>query len=86
MSDDDPHTPVTRSPQVEPSEHCRPQSIVPPHPSPMAPQYWPPVGLQVSRGQDGPPLHEPSTQNQPLFGQVVPQSMLPPHALQMVPQ
>src|SRR5215470_5555316 len=45
-----PHTPLPRAPQICPAGHA-PQRSVPPHPSPMSPQYNPlpvgPVGLQT---------------------------------------
>jgi hypothetical protein len=64
-----------------------PQSRVPPHPSPMAPQYLSPlVVLQVKGTQVDEPLHKLLLQVQPALAQVVPQSNVPPHLLPMVPQ
>jgi len=71
------------------AEQSVPQLTELPQPSPMVPQYWPPVaGLQVRGVQPavGPALHRLLWQVQPVFGQVVPQSSELPQPSPMTPQ
>jgi hypothetical protein len=68
-----------------------PQWSVPPHPSPMSPQYWPPPDVvHAPRTQVGPPVHRPllSSQTQPVWKveQVSPQSTVAPQPSPTLPQ
>jgi hypothetical protein len=68
-----------------------PQWSVPPHPSPMSPQYWPPPdAVQALRTQVGPPVHRPLlwSQTHPAWKveQVSPQSAVPPQPSPTLPQ
>lgn len=83
----DPHTWVIVSPQAEPSGHA-PQASVPPHPSPMVPQYLSPLGasqVDAVHTDDG-PMHMPSSQSQPVLAQVLLQWTTPPQPSPMSPQ
>src|SRR5580765_2669208 len=63
-----------------------PQLRTPPQPSPMVPQYWPPIGVQVAFTQVGSlqTLATPAPQVPP-FGQVL-QSSVPPQPSPIMPQ
>jgi hypothetical protein len=70
------------------AEQSAPQSSELPQPSPMVPQYWPPVaGSQVSGVQAGGwPLQRLSWQVQPVLLHVVPQFSELPQPSPMIPQ
>src|SRR5208283_4062727 len=68
-----------------------PQWSVPPHPSPMSPQYCPPPAVvHAMRTQLGPPVHRPVlvSHTQPAWKaeQVSPQSTVPPQPSPTWPQ
>ena len=68
-----------------------PHWSVPPQPSPMSPQYWPPPAtVQATRVQLGPPTHRPLlvSHTQPALKaeQVSPQSTVPPQPSPTLPQ
>ncbi len=68
-----------------------PQWSVPPHPSPMSPQYWPPPDVvHAVRTQAGPPVHKPLlwSHTQPAWKveQESPQSTVPPQPSPTLPQ
>jgi hypothetical protein len=70
--------------QVQPAGQGALQSRTLPQPFPTRPpQYWPPLGLQVS-GVQGAGMHWLSLQTSPAMQ--VPQSLLPPQPSPMVPQ
>src|SRR5215471_10304533 len=79
-------TPVP--PQVWPAGQAAAQSSEPPHPLPMIPQYWPPLGRQVAPGQ----VVEPQALGMPAppqvwpAGQLLPQSTTPPQPSPIRPQ
>jgi hypothetical protein len=63
-----------------------PQLSVPPQPSPIVPQYWPPIGVQVIGLQVGSLQTSATLAPQvPPFGQL-PQSSVPPQPSPMLPQ
>jgi hypothetical protein len=78
--------------QAVPSGQAVGQLNVPPHPSPMSPQYCPPsAGLQEILWQAGPPTHTfllPHTQSPlaPAVEQSVPQSTARPQPSPTIPQ
>src|SRR5262245_24986032 len=76
------------APHVIPPGHAVGRSRVPPQPSPMRPQYWPPpAGMHVIFTQLGSP-HTPATPRPPHVAGAVhaPQSSIPPQPSPIVPQ
>jgi hypothetical protein len=79
-----PHTPVTPAPPQVSGAVQLPHSSNDPQPSPMVPQYWPPVGgLQVAGAQNV-GMQMPELQVCP--APHTPQSRLPPQRSPMTPQ
>ena len=78
-------------PQVSPPGQALPQSMVPPQPSPILPQYCPPpAGVQVSFLQPGSPQTPgwvpPAAPPQIAGAAQVPQSRVPPQPSPTTPQ
>ena len=67
-----------------------PQSMVPPQSSPMTPQYWPPIGLQLTRFVQLPAARRtrPAMPAPPQVRGAVqpPQSSVPPQPSPIMPQ